>query len=373
MKSTRRAARPAIGLLLCCIVSWHAAATSVSAGSSVQLPAQASARAYRPPADTPATPGTFGARTPLLAVTTAGSRIVAAGLHGHIVYSDDAGKTWAQAHVPVETDLVSVCFPTPTLGWAVGHGGVVLSTSDGGKTWTRRFSGRQLNELADHQPQGKQDESGLPHAGIARPGEGAKAEASVPSLLDIGFESASKGTIVGTFGTILRTEDGGKTWTSWMNRIDNPEKLHFYAVKGDGDFVYIAGEKGNVWRLDPRSQRWVSLPTGYAGTLFGLVVDGAKVLAFGMRGRAFLSENAGRSWVAVPTQRGAGITAGLRLANGDIVLADQTGGFVRSRDGGRTFTPFGKDTRIPVFGLAQVEGGRLFSVGAVGVTAQPHR
>jgi len=35
------------------------------------------------------------------------------------------------------------------------------------------------------------------------------------------------------------------------------------------------------------------------------------------------------------------MTAGLRLANGDIVLGDQTGGFVRSRDGGRTFKPFG--------------------------------
>jgi len=358
MKNTRHSASNAtIGFLLCCAVFWHGVAAPASGGSGTEPAAQASARAYRPPADTPATPSAFGARTPLLAVTTAGSRIVAVGLRGHIVYSDDVGRTWVQAKVPVETDLVSVCFPTPTLGWAVGHGGIVLGTSDGGKSWTRQFSGRQLNELADRHLQGKPDES----------------EQTVPSLLDIWFDSPTKGTIVGTFGTVFRTDDGGKTWTSWTDRIDTTEKLHFYAVKGDGDFLYIAGEKGSVWRLDRRSQRWVSLPTGYAGTLFGLVVDGPKVVAFGMRGSAFLSENGGKNWAAVATQRGAGMTAGLRLANGDIVLGDQTGGFVRSRDGGRTFTPFGKDTRIPVFGLTQAEGGQLFSVGVLGVTAQTPR
>ncbi|SCK32488.1 Uncharacterized protein VAR608DRAFT_2836 [Variovorax sp. HW608] len=353
MKSSRHSASIAtIGLLLCCAVFRHGVAAPTPEGGDTRPPAPAGA--YRPLADTPAAPSAFEVRTPLLAVAAAGSRIVAVGLRGHIVYSDDGGRTRVQAKVPVETDLVSVCFPTPTVGWAVGHGGIVLATADGGKSWTKRFSGRELDELTDRHSQGKPDES----------------EQSIPSLLDVWFESPMKGTIVGTFGTVFRTEDGGKTWSSQMDRVDNPEKLHFYAVKGDADFLYIAGEKGNVWRFDRESKRWVSLPTGYSGTLFGLVVDGPKVVAFGMRGSAFLSENGGKSWTAVATQRAAGITAGLRLANGDIVLADQSGGLVRSRDGGRTFTSFGGDTHIPVFGLTQVEGGRVFSVGVLGVTAQ---
>jgi photosystem II stability/assembly factor-like uncharacterized protein len=355
MKNSRHSASIAtIGLLMSCAVFGQGVAAPTPEGRGTRPPAQASTRAYRPPADTPATPGALEVRSPLLAVAPAGSRIVAVGLRGHIVYSDDGGRTRVQAKVPVETDLVSVCFPTPTVGWAVGHGGVVLDTSDGGKSWTRRFTGRELDELAYRHSQGKPDES----------------EPSVPSLLDVWFESPMKGTIVGTFGTVFRTEDGGKTWSSQGDRVDNPEKLHFYAVKGDADFLYIAGEKGNVWRLDRQSKRWISLPTGYSGTLFGLVVDGPKVLAFGMRGSAFLSENGGKSWAVVATRRVAGMTAGLRLANGDIVLADQTGGLVRSRDGGRTFTPFGGDTHIPVFGLTQVEGGQVFSVGTLGVTAQ---
>ena len=358
MKNSRLSARIApIGLLLCCAVFGQGVAGPTPDGSGTRPSAQASARAFRPLADTPATPSAFEVRTPLLAVAAAGSRIVAVGLRGHIVYSDDGGRTWGQAKVPVETDLVSVCFPTPTAGWAVGHGGIVLATSDSGKSWTRRFSGLELDELAERHSQGK-------------PGE---SERSVPSLLDVWFESPMKGTIVGTFGALFRTEDGGRTWSSQMDQVDNPERLHFYAVRGDADFLYIAGEKGNVWRLDRQSKRWVSLPTGYSGTLFGLVVDGPKVVAFGMRGSAFLSENGGRSWAAVATQRVAGMTAGLRLANGDIVLADQTGGLVRSRDGGRTFTSFGGDTHIPVFGLTQVDGAQVFSVGVLGVTAQVSR
>jgi photosystem II stability/assembly factor-like uncharacterized protein len=318
-------------------------------------------------------PSAFGARDPLLGVTTAGSRIVAVGLRGHIVYSDDVGRSWAQAKVPVETDLVSVCFSTPNLGWAVGHGGVVLRSLDGGKNWTRQFSGQQLNELAIRYFERRRGEAGAPQADNSKSGGSAKPDESVPSLLDVWFDSPTKGTIVGTFNTIFRTEDGGMTWIPWMDRIDNPEKLHFYSVKGSGNTLYIAGEKGNVWRFDPRSQRWVSVPTGYAGTLFGLIVDGPKVVAFGMRGSCFLSEDAGKSWAPVATQRKAGITAGLRLADGEIVLADQTGGFVQSRDGGRTFTPLGRDTRIPVFSLAQAPGGQVFSVGTLGVAAQTLR
>lgn len=358
--------RRACGLLVVLAVL---AAPLARAQAAAEAPAASAG--FRSPSSTPALPNAAAARAPLLAVTEAGQRLVAVGLRGVIVFSDDAGKSWRQAKVPVETDLVAVSFPTPTQGWAVGHRGVVLESTDAGATWVRRFGEQQLNELVLKHYEALQPP---PKSAAARAAETAALSIqakSAPSLLDVWFESPTAGTIVGTFNTLLRTEDAGKTWTPWMDRVDNRDELHFYAVRGAADGLFLAGEMGTVWRLDETAKRWVAVPTGYAGTLFGLVVQGPSVLAFGMRGSVFASDDAGKSWRAVPTPRKAGLTAGLRLRNGDIVLADQAGGLLRSTDAGRSFAAVKGQAGVLAFSLAQGADGPLISAGPRGVAAVP--
>jgi photosystem II stability/assembly factor-like uncharacterized protein len=88
--------------------------------------------------DTPAASSALAARSLINGVARAGHRIVGVGQRGHIVFSDDGGKRWTQARVPVSADLVAVSFPSARQGWAVGHDGVVLHTSDAGATWVRQ-------------------------------------------------------------------------------------------------------------------------------------------------------------------------------------------------------------------------------------------
>ena len=83
----------------------------------------------------PALPISSAAEEQLLDITSAGSRVIAAGERGVIVYSDDGGRSWTQAKVPVSETLTSLHFPTADHGWAVGHGGVILHSGDGGETW----------------------------------------------------------------------------------------------------------------------------------------------------------------------------------------------------------------------------------------------
>ena len=71
------------------------------------------AEGFRDVLDTPALESAFAAKSLLNGVAAAGKRLVAVGQRGHIVYSDDGGKTWNQAKVPVSSDLVAVSFPTP--------------------------------------------------------------------------------------------------------------------------------------------------------------------------------------------------------------------------------------------------------------------
>jgi len=108
------------------------------------LAAAAAEPGWRDVLDTPAIQSARAPRTLFNGLARAGDRIVAAGQRGQILFSDDGGRNWTQAAVPLAADLVAVSFPTAKQGWAVGHGGVILHSADGGATWTRQFDGRHL-------------------------------------------------------------------------------------------------------------------------------------------------------------------------------------------------------------------------------------
>lgn len=318
------------------------------------------------PVDAPALISALAARSPLLAIERAGSRVVAVGQRGHIVYSDDDGASWRQAAVPVSVDLLGISFPSPKIGWAVGHEGVVLATRDGGATWTKQLAGKQAAEIAVRYYKGRpaptpEEKRALQHADAQLTRSGAQP------FLDVLFESETSGFVVGAFNTIFRTEDGGKTWMPWMDRTSNPEELHFYSVRGRQGRVFLAGEQGKVWRLQADAKRFVPVPTPYKGTLFGLVVAQAgALLAFGMRGTAYRSPDEGATWQKVPMNTGAGITAGAALPNGRITLVDQGGNLHVSLDGGKTFLATRLKRPMPFYGIAPGSNGTLILAGAAG-------
>jgi photosystem II stability/assembly factor-like uncharacterized protein len=327
-------------------------------------------RAFQPPHALPALSTLLAAGSPLLAIARAGTRIVAAGPRGHIVWSDDDGAHWTQAAVPVSSDLVALSFPSARRGWAVGHGGVVLRSDDGGSTWQRQLGGRDANELALHHFESRASADARAAAQLQRE-KAQGADGSTPSFLDVHFSSETHGFVVGTFNRIFRTEDGGRTWTPWMDRTENPQDLHFYAVRGSARGPFLAGEQGMVWRLDAQGRGFEAVATPYKGTLFGLVAtDAGTLLAYGMRGRLFRSDDEGRRWQTVASVGTAGITAGTALPGGAIVLVDQAGGIALSRDGGLRFQTVPAVQPMPYFGVAALGAQRIGLVGAAGARLQ---
>lgn len=96
----------------------------------------------------PAVESDKAASSLLLDIAKAGERLVAVGERGHIIYSDDNGKSWEQAEVPVMVTLTALDFSTPEKGWAVGHDGVVLHTEDSGETWVKQFDAFEANQMS---------------------------------------------------------------------------------------------------------------------------------------------------------------------------------------------------------------------------------
>jgi photosystem II stability/assembly factor-like uncharacterized protein len=329
------------------------------------------ARAFEGADRTPAMVSALSARSPLISTARAGERIVAVGLRGHVVYSDDNGKTWKQASVPVSTDLVAVSFPTPKQGWAVGHGGIVIHTADGGATWTKQMDGERFSGLALSYYGKLAQTASSPDAKRALDQARAlSTDGSTRALLDVYFDSDTSGFVVGTFNRIFRTEDGGNTWTPWMDRTGNPRELHFYSIRGEHGRVLLTGEQGMVWQLDTTRTHFERRQTPYKGTLFGSVLSGTDIFVFGMRGTVFHSADDGQNWEKVSVPSEAGITGGMALGPGRMLLVNQAGTALYTGDDGKSFETVKLPHPMAYYGVGDAPDGNIALVGSRGVRVE---
>lgn len=248
-------------------------------------------------------------RTMILGSARAGERIVAVGDHGMVLLSDDGGRSFRPARsVPVQSMLNSVHFVDARQGWAVGHGGSILHSEDGGETWSL-----QRRDTTVDQP-----------------------------LFSVYFKTARKGWATGLWSLLLATEDGGQTWHKVVpgqaGGGAHADK-NLYGVFGDrrGN-IYIAAEQGQVLKSADDGTTWTALDTGYKGSFWsGLALDDGAILVAGLRGTIYRSDDAGASWSQVPNPRFSSIT-GL-VADGAKVYASALDGVVlASRDAARSFS-----------------------------------
>lgn len=329
---------------------------------------------FRDVLDTPARESAFASKSLLNGVASTGKRVVAVGQRGHIVYSDDAGKSWVQAKVPVTSDLVAVAFPTPEKGWAVGHDGVVLNSADGGATWSKQLDGRSAGQLMAtfYAAQADKGALGSPETAAALVEEAKRigAQGSENPFLDVWFADENNGFIVGAFNLIFRTGDGGKTWEPWFHRTENPNRLHLYAIRQVGGGLYVAGEQGLVLMLDSASGKFSKLDTGYKGSFFGVTGSEGAAMVFGLRGNAFRSVDGGRKWQKVETGLQDGITGAASCDERRLVLVSQSGRMLVSDNGGESFRPVKLDKPAPASAVACQGKDNAVIAGAQGVRAQ---
>jgi photosystem II stability/assembly factor-like uncharacterized protein len=320
---------------------------------------------------TPASNASFGMRSQLVSVASTGSRLVAVGRRGVILASSDSGVTWQQVPSPVSADLTSVRFSDAMHGWITGHDAVVLKTSDGGKSWERKLDGSSALKLllATYGAQGS-----APNTAIAQDAERAAAQSATPGvlpypLLDAWFSSPTEGFVVGAFGLLLRTVDGGASWTPWLERTDNTRMNHIYSVSGSAGALFLAGEQGFVRRLDAAGERFAVVKTPYEGSFFGLYTDKELVVVHGLRGNAFVSADGGAQWRKVDTGVSANIVAALPGAGSGLVLVSQAGDVLTVPADGSTATPVKVARGGEIYG-AVADRGNLVTTGLGGIRAQ---
>lgn len=327
--------------------------------------------AFQDPLDTPAVVVERLGQRSMQAVGVAGKRLVAVGARGLISTSDDSGATWSQSASPVQSDLVAVHFPSEKVGWAVGHEGVVLHSKDAGKTWEKQLDGRLARKVFDAYYKPGADAGNIAHkAALEAIARNFKSGPTLP-LLDVWFDDEQNGFAVGAFGLLIATIDGGRTWTPWLDRIDNPESLHLNAIRGGDGGVYIAAERGMVFRLDRSAHRFRSTGTGYTGSFFGMAVAKNVMLAYGLKGAVYRSVDHGQTWEALTVPFHTTISGAVVLgATGQFVLVDIAGGILTGDASGVQFSAKKVNKGWRYTGIAPLPGERVVLTALEGIQVE---
>ena len=275
----------------------------------------------------------LAAKSLLLDVARAGDRLVAVGDRGHVLLSDDEGKSWRQVVVPTRAMLTGVSFGDAQHGWAVGHDGVILATTDAGQTWVHQDTGQDLETI----------------------------------LLDVFFSDPLHGLAVGAYGKCLLTMDGGK---SWQPAAAIPDEAHLNQIAPTStDALYLAGEAGTLLTSSDARQPWRKIEVPYEGSLFGaLPLGDHKLIVYGLRGHVFVSADDGATWTEREMPVAVLVMAGVRLKSGVIVLAGAGGNFFLSKDDAKTFGHWKPAEYLGgVSALLETKDGALLAAGESGV------
>lgn len=353
-------------VLLCCAWAGPASAqgldTAAAAQRALQQPQRLAVRAER---------------AALLSITRAGARLVAVGEHGVIAWSDDDGLHWQAAQSRTDATLTQVRFADPLNGWAVGHLGLVLRTSDGGKTWQQQLDGNQAAQLVLKQAQALSGTAATTaSAATLAAAERGVSDGPDKPWLDLWVGDGGQVIVVGAFNSALHSRDGGRSWASFAQALPNPRGYHLYAVAAAGSQLLMAGEQGLLMKgtlqADGGAPSFQALQAPYQGSFFAAAaLDEHTYLALGLRGNVLRSADGGANWqaVAIPNAT-ASFNSATVIAPGQVALCDQAGRVFLSTDGGQHFRPL-PSGGAPATGLVRSADGGLVLATLGGIVKLP--
>jgi photosystem II stability/assembly factor-like uncharacterized protein len=145
----------------------------------------------------------------------------AVGAGGTIIHTTDGGQSWMPQTSGVSTALNAVWFADALQGWAAGDGGVILATINGGLSWQPQVSN------------------------------------SVSKLRTVWFFNSDTGYVAGQGGLCLRTVNGGGVWTQVGTAINQDIFSLGFADQSTG---YLSGRNGNFQKTITGGISWTNGP-----------------------------------------------------------------------------------------------------------------
>ena len=242
-------------------------------------------------------------------------RGLAIGFNGAAFNAGNDGRLWQADFFPGGTHLFATVFPNMRTGWVAGARGFVARTTDGGTNWTRltqaplsgnNFNWRSATPLAANTDTLVVVGETAGNAAIVvgeNPGTFAAGvvPASTPALNGVAFGTAKNGIAVGDNTTILRTDDGGKSWDRIPAPANIPATTEFRAVaanRTNGATYVIVGDNGVILQSVNDGLTWTTRGSSSASNLFAVAHTPSAFFALGDNGVVRRGLSNGLLWVS---------------------------------------------------------------------------
>lgn len=273
----------------------------------------------------------------------------AVGSEGLILQTTDGGKTWTQTIIEMERpiDFWNVYFRDANVGFITGVRGTILKTTDGGQTWERKTA---INE-----------------GSVGRDGNPAVLRRR---LIDTWMVDEQTGYMVGENDTFIKTTDGGENWSGTGKRVavgntrNNLERIYFASPT----IGWIVGSFGTILSTTDGGETWENQDAGVDNNLKGIdFVDENTGWISGQEGVVLHTQDGGVTWTKQETKSYDSLY--------DIVFVDsQTGWAVgdfgtilHTTDGGQTWTREETGNSSPLYAIDAIDQGHRWGVGEWGI------
>jgi len=230
---------------------------------------------------------------------------------GVIYKSNDSGSTWRRITIIADTSLIGndingQVFTNDNTALVVGETGGIFKTTDGGTTWTNEsvepISAATLNGIDGKDPSGNVYAAVGDYGVIFNTTNGGNLWSKVntgifDSLLAISFSDKFNATAVGKGGIILRTFDGGISWTFLPSKQITPQFNGIAFPKGDTSLGIAVGVGGAIMRTTNGGAYWDLLPAIRGNDLNGVAFQSpTELCVVGQNGIILRSFDAGLTW-----------------------------------------------------------------------------
>ncbi|OQY73053.1 MAG: hypothetical protein B6D45_08495, partial [Ignavibacteriales bacterium UTCHB3] len=257
----------------------------------------------------------------------------------HVLYSNNWGATWNTANIPdFSKDLRGVHMINGSKGFAVGSGGNIYRTLNGGAAWDSVFN------------------------------------IGIQALSRVSFYDENLGIAVGNAGNIWKTSDGGNTW---VNRSVNGQNASWGAIEFvDANTVFVSGSRTVLLKSTDAGESFtvisVNFPTTQpsggikmADSLHGYIVG-----SVGLSGQGYVwsTSDGGLTWgpTGFPAQfqNVQNYSVVTRGAN-EVYVSGQVGAIYRSTDAGATWTGYGTGLITNIFSLWLAHPDTIYAASGV--------
>jgi photosystem II stability/assembly factor-like uncharacterized protein len=301
---------------------------------------------------------------------------IAVGFGGNVETSADGGASWTSRTPGPHQVLRGITFGSALVGVAVGDGGTILRTVDGGDSWTAVVPPSQTTAMHDVAFASSQIAVAVGGSKTVWRSTDAGATWSVvytgggQEFSAIRFTSATHGVAVGS-DAIAYTDDAGLTW----HYASTPGSPMVQSVAFGSPLVGVAVGNGlppggwgvaggAILRTTDGGVTWSTVAGLYSIDMTSVAfADANNVLLVGLNG-AERSTDAGLTWNAPTTSGNWNAVAFTSATEG--IFVSEGGYFGRTHDGGVSLPDWGYVVGDELCNLVVSPAGKLFVTTAGG-------